>query len=359
VEDITERKRAEEALQVSQGRLGAAAALAGLGFYETDHAEGVVFVDERLRDLCGVPPERSGGLEAGAFWREHVHPDDLPGVLELQARLHGGLVERVSTVYRYEHPTRGLRWIHHLADSRARDAAGRATRTYGVMRDVTEEKRAEASLKELSRRLLEAHEAERSLLARELHDDLSQRLALLAIEAGRTERASAGGRAEKALCSIRQGLVRLSEDVHALAYQLHPSVLEELGLAEALRTECERRRRQGGPEIALSTDEPADVGPEAALCLFRVAQEALNNVARHAEARTVTVDLRRMDGGLLLAIRDDGVGFDPAAPRTGHSLGLASMRERVRLVRGSLDVESAPGEGTAVVAWVPGQSEPA
>ena len=358
LEDITERKRAEESLRSNEGRLAAAAALAGLGFYETDHAGKSIFVDERLRDLCGVPPERAGGLEAGAFWQEHIHPDDLSGVLELRERLHVGLVERVSTVYRYEHPTRGLRWIHQLTDASARDAAGRTTRTYGVMRDITEEKRAEAALKELSRQLLEAHEAERALLARELHDDLSQRLALLAIEAGRAERVAAGGRDEETLRSIREGLVQLSEDVHALAYQLHPSVLEELGLAEALRTECERRRRQGGPRIAVSADEPTGIGPEAALCLFRVAQEALNNVARHAEARSVTVDLRPMEGGLLLAVRDDGVGFDPAGPRAGRSLGLASMRERVQLVNGTLDVESVPGEGTAVVAWVPDRPEP-
>jgi PAS domain S-box-containing protein len=359
LEDITERRRGEEALRSNEGRLAAAAALAGLGFYEIDYVDKTIFADDRLLDLCGVPADRTAGLEARAFWLEHIHPDDLPRVLELQAQLHGGREGRVSAVYRYRHPARGLRWIQHLTDARARDASGRTIRTYGVARDITEEKRAEAALKELSRRLLEAHEAERALLARELHDDLSQRLALLAIEAGRAERAALGGRAEETLRSIRQGLVRLSEDVHALAYQLHPSVLEELGLAEALRTECERRRRQGGFQVALSADERTDVGPETALCLFRVAQEALNNVARHAGARTVTVDLRRMEGGLLLAVRDDGVGFDPAAPRAGRSLGLASMRERVHLVGGSLDVESAPGEGTAVVAWVPGTPEPA
>jgi signal transduction histidine kinase len=89
-----------------------------------------------------------------------------------------------------------------------------------------------------------------------------------------------------------------------------------------------------------------------------VAQEALNNVVRHARARAATVTLRHMDGGLLLAVRDDGVGFDPAGPGTGRSLGLASMRERVQLVKGTLDVESAPGQGTAIVAWVPAEGVP-
>jgi signal transduction histidine kinase len=131
-------------------------------------------------------------------------------------------------------------------------------------------------------------------------------------------------------------------------------VLEELGLAEALRTECERRGRRGGINITLDLDPvPAAFGKNAALCLYRVAQEALNNVIRHARAHTAHVVLRRMDGGLLLAVRDDGVGFNPGEPRGRGSLGLVSMQERLRLVNGTLDVESAPGHGTSITAWVP------
>ena len=154
--------------------------------------------------------------------------------------------------------------------------------------------------------------------------------------------------------AVREGLVRLSEDAHALAYRLHPAVLEELGLVEALRAECERIGRVRGPVLSVEladAEEPAD--RETALCLFRVAQEALQNVIRHAEARTVSVVLRPMDGGLVLAVHDDGVGFDASLKGKKPSLGLASMRERVSLVHGTLDVESAPGQGTSVVAWVP------
>ena len=103
---------------------------------------------------------------------------------------------------------------------------------------------------------------------------------------------------------------------------------------------------------------PAVVGRDAALCLFRVAQEALNNVTPPLRcARREPSTLRQMDGGLLLAVRDDGVGFDPASPGARRSLGLASMRERVQLVNGTLDIESAPGRGTAIVAWVPAEAE--
>jgi signal transduction histidine kinase len=156
------------------------------------------------------------------------------------------------------------------------------------------------------------------------------------------------------MATIREGLVHLSEDIHSLAYQLHPSVLEELGLAEALRAECERRGRHGSLEISLDLDLPPSLpGKDAALCLYRVVQEALNNVVRHAQARAASVVLRHMDGGLLLAVRDDGVGFDPAGPKRGRSLGLAGMRERLQVVNGTLDIESAPGQVTSIVAWVP------
>ena len=107
-------------------------------------------------------------------------------------------------------------------------------------------------------------------------------------------------------------------------------------------------------DLSVETDYPPDVvGRDAELCLFRVAQEALNNVIHHSGARTASVVLRPMDGGLLLAVRDDGVGFDPRISKRRMSLGLASMRERVQLVQGTLDVESAPGQGTVIVAWVP------
>jgi signal transduction histidine kinase len=223
-----------------------------------------------------------------------------------------------------------------------------------VFTNALARRRAEVAQRNLSRRLIQAHEEERALLARELHDDLTQRLAVLAIDVGRAELAAPDGAQAKAMRDVREGLVRLSQDVHSLAYQLHPSVLEELGLAEAIRTECERVGRQGPIDLSVKIAPlPETVGRDAALCLFRVAQEALNNVVRHASARAATVDLRPMDGGLLLSVRDDGVGFDPAGTGTGRSLGLASMRERVQLLNGTLDVESAPDQGTAIVAWVP------
>jgi len=356
--DISERKLAEEAFRTNEARLDAGAELAGLGFYEVNFGDGVMHVDERARGLCGIPPDRGDGTQALEFWAEHLHPDDLQRVLHMREQLHSGPQDRVSLEYRFLHPTRGEMWLQHLAGVAARDATGRAVATYGVLRDITERKQVEDDLRDLSRRLIRAHEEDRALLARELHDDLTQRLAVLAIEVGGAEVAAPDEPQVLSMRSIREGLVRLSEDVHSLAYQLHPSVLDELGLAEALRTECERRGRNSRLDLSVELDSrPPGVGKDAALCLFRVAQEALSNVTRHAGARVASVALKPMDGGFLLAIRDDGVGFDPTSQGSGRSLGLVSMRERVRLVNGTLDIESAPGQGTTILAWVPAEGE--
>jgi PAS domain S-box-containing protein len=356
--DVTERKQAEEAFRATEGRLEAGVDLAGLAFYEVDFGKGVAFMDDRFRDLCGVPPDREEALQPLEFWIEHLHPDDRERVMDQRQQMHDGRLERLNLEYRFLHPAHGEKWIHHVARVPRRDATGHVVVTFGVLRDITASKRVEDDLHELSRRLIRAQEEERALLARELHDDVTQRVAVLAIEAGRAELAAPDGAQAYAFQSVREGLVRLSEDIHSLAYQLHPSVLEELGLAEALRAECERVGRRVRLDLSVELDPlPAFVGRDAALCLFRVAQEALNNVTRHARARAASVALRQMDGGLLLAVRDDGVGFDPASPGTGMSLGLASMRERVRLVNGTLDIEGAPGRGTEIIAWVPVEGE--
>jgi PAS domain S-box-containing protein len=231
--------------------------------------------------------------------------------------------------------------------------AGRRVFT-GFVRDITERKQAEHAARELSGRLIHAQEAERARLARELHDDITQRLAVLAIDAGRIERAGAGAEVVGTIRGVREGLVRLSEDVHTLSYRLHSSLLEDLGLAEALKAECEFFTRQETIPCDLKVqDVPRSLPHETGLCLFRVTQEAMRNVARHARAGAVEVTLRRLDDGLQLAIRDNGTGFDPSRKRERVSLGLASMKERVHLLGGELDIESAPGHGTTIVAWVP------
>ncbi len=213
---------------------------------------------------------------------------------------------------------------------------------------------AERAVRGLSHRLLTAIEEERRRLGRELHDDVSQRLAGLAIDAARIERElqSAPARAAE-LRALREEIVALSADLHALSRLLHPSVLDDLGLVEALRAEADRFTRMESISVELQLEEPEPrLSEDSALCLYRIAQEALRNVARHAAAATVAISLRATNGGCELEVRDDGVGFE-FERRRGRGLGLASMHERAQLVGGRLAVTSAPQRGSSVVAWVP------
>ena len=213
---------------------------------------------------------------------------------------------------------------------------------------------AEAETFELSGRLINAQEQERARLARELHDDVSQRLAALAINAAVEERrqsTEAGGATMK---TMKEDLTRLSDDVHALSYQLHPSVLEDLGLVDALKTECERASQICPIQLGLETREiPQKLADNVALCLFRIAQEGIRNIVRHARASRGEVSLRRLGGGLQLTISDDGAGFDASRHQAKSSLGHASMRQRASLLRGKIRIESQPGQGTTVQVWVP------
>ena len=348
------RRRHELALRESEERLALAADSAEAGLWTLDHGTGACWATERTREIFWYSKDEA--IDRASI-ESRVHPDDQELVRETIER-SSRTGELVSAEYRIVRPSDGLvRWVASRARTRF-DASGAPERMMGVSFDVTERKRAEDDLRELSRHLLRAHEDERALLARELHDDVTQRLAVLAITIGGIERSPLDGVPAAALAAIRGEIVRLSEDVHALAYALHPSVLEELGLAEALRAECERVARQSRIKLALALSPlPPALGKDAALCLFRVAQEALANVVRHSGAHAASLALRPQNGGLILAIRDDGVGFDPGSPTSRKGLGLLSMRERVRLASGTLDIESAPGQGTATIVWIPAAGE--
>jgi signal transduction histidine kinase len=214
---------------------------------------------------------------------------------------------------------------------------------------------AEEHAHHLAGRVLTAQEDERRRLAREMHDDLTQRLAALVIDAVKARDELEGTERQQRLDAMRQRLVQLSEDVHALSYRLHPAIIEDLGLIAALRAECHRVERDESIDVAFDCEAvPKKVDATLSITLFRVAQEALRNVVRHAQAGRVTVSLRGSADGLTLAVRDDGRGLrTDAATSKRSSLGLLSMRERVSLVGGRLEIVSAPDKGTAVTAWVP------
>ena len=281
-----------------------------------------------------------------------VHADDRAALRQAVR----GAVEgdgQYETEYRVMSPDSTVRWI--AARGRIEfDHKGKPWQLRAISIDITERRRAEDEARDLNGRLITAHEDERARLAHALHDDVTQRLALLAIDAGRKEKGLGDTIAGQAMHSIRHDLVQLSEDVHALSYALHPAILEDLGLIEALKAECARFRAvEGIPTSFRTTGDVGEPTQALSLCLYRVTQEALRNVARHSRASSVEVELRTVGGGLELAVHDNGVGFDPTRKRGQPTLGLAGMRQRLSLVDGELLIDSAPGGGTTIAARAP------
>ncbi len=221
-------------------------------------------------------------------------------------------------------------------------------------RQDTRRQKVEGARTNLLRRLVHAQEEEHRRVARELHDDLTQRLAVLAIDAGTLEQLpgcppDVGQRAR----AMREQLEALSESVHSLSRRLHPSIVDDLGLVDALRSECLSLEQRDGISVNyFAQDVPTDLPSGVALCVYRVGQEALRNIARHAHSRHTSVGLVVNERGLVLSVRDRGVGFEVSARRKS-GLGLESMRERARLIRARLTVRSWPGGGTHISLRVP------
>lgn len=229
--------------------------------------------------------------------------------------------------------------------------------------DITKLKAAEAAvrqyqeeLRHLAARLISSHETESRHLARELHDVLSQKLAILGIELSglKTKPPESPRALQERLASVCQGITELATGLHETSRRLHPAVLYHLGLAEALKHECAAFAEQQNIRMQCTSGKlPGEIPDDISLCLYRVVQESLWNIRRHAGAHEVRVSLEGNDGMVVLAIEDDGCGFVRGAVRGKGGLGLVSMEERVRLVKGSLSIVTGSGGGTKVEVWVP------
>lgn len=208
---------------------------------------------------------------------------------------------------------------------------------------------------DLSRRLIAAQEVERSRLARELHDDLSQSLALLSIEVDTLSNDSDDKQAlEEKMSVVSERIRQISSDVHRISHTLHPALLQQLGLIPALGGFCREIEKSRGLKITLTATEfPLEPRDEVALCLYRIAQESLQNVAKHSGSSSAVVEITENDKEICLTITDEGKGFDPGSQIVQRSLGLVSMQERLWSVRGTLTVDSQPGKGTRITARVP------
>jgi signal transduction histidine kinase len=226
----------------------------------------------------------------------------------------------------------------------------------GIAHDITDRKQMEEALSGLSRRLMEAQEKERTWIARELHDDLGQRMTLLTIELEQLAQVPPHAAAEvpgriQELC---KQVVDLGRDISAISHRLHSSKLEYLGITAAAGAFCRELAEQHKIEIDFSSAGiPDNVPREIALCLFRVLQEALHNAVKYAGVKHFTVALRGAPDEIQLEVIDTGVGFDPEAAIKSCGLGLISMQERLSLVRGEFLIDSRPGQGARVRARVP------
>jgi signal transduction histidine kinase len=227
----------------------------------------------------------------------------------------------------------------------------------GSSLDITERKLAEEAMSTIGRRLIEAHEEERTWIGRELHDDINQRLALLAVELDRlTQHASEEVGAQ--VHHAQERIMQIARDVQSLSHRLHSSKLEYLGLVKAATSFCRELSEQSSVKINFKhADIPHTLPKELSLCLFRVLQEALQNATKYSGVRDFSVELYGTPELLELTVTDTGKGFEEQEAFTRHGLGLISMRERLQLVRGELSVKSRPGAGTTIYARVPLRSD--
>ena len=224
---------------------------------------------------------------------------------------------------------------------------------------AVERTRADKALQTLTGRLIEAQEAERRRLARELHDGLNQQLAMLAVELGMLSQQIPDSAAaiRDQLFKLRDRAERLCNDLRHMTHQLHPAALEHLGLVSALRSHCAEFSRLEGMRVWFHvSSEVRSTDPDVAVCLYRIAQGAIRNAAKHSQAKEAWVEIGQNRDAIRLSIKDKGVGFDLKTLKVGRGLGLVSMRERVQLISGSLTIKSAPGDGTCVEVRVPAVS---
>ncbi len=334
------RRRAEAALRHSETRNSAILrALPDLVFVLDGNGR---FLDFHARDrtLLFMPPESF----LGRTIREVMPPalvDTFMNALE-QAKATD---EPVVVDYELQ--------IDELRHFEARLVPADNGRVLSIVRDVTEPKRAIELNRALAGRIIVSQEQERQRIARELHDDLSQKIAVLNLEVDQL----AG---EVRLDGQRTRLTRLSSqvgeiahDLSDLSHKLHPSRLQTLGLIESVRLLCSEISEQRQVNVLFSSAEvPRSVDPGVSLCLYRITQEALHNIAKHSQARDASVQLTREGDDVHLQIADSGVGFDPIA-NDSSGLGLVSMRERVGVLKGHLVINASPGQGTRIGVRVP------
>jgi len=357
--DITDLKLAERAALESRALLAEAQKIAGLGSWEWDPRSARVTWSDELYRIYGL--ERETFTPSFEAYLERVHPEDRQhsGAMVARALMDGHPFTLQERIVR---PGGEVRYVRSHGEV-LRNERGKPVKVLGACMDVTDQRHSESALRQaaldlhgLTRRLVQAEEVERRRIARELHDRVGQSLSALNINLdivlGKLE---APAELRSRLLDSVALVERTLESIEDVMAELRPPLLDEYGLAAALGWYAEDFARRTGIGVAVS-DAAGEAGAKAphevAVPLFRIAQEALNNVLKHAHARSVQIEISATPEHLALAVRDDGAGFDQAAAPRGR-WGMTTMRERAEAAGGSLEVQSAPGAGTTVRARVP------
>ena len=357
--DITERRKMDVALRESEQQFRQLADSITEVFWLLSYPNlELLYVSPAYEQIWGR--HRSELLQNRLAFIEPIHAADLPHVKEA---LDNHLTEGYDVEYRVIRPDGTERWIHDRAFP-VRDKTGAITRIAGIAQDITEKKQAAESTSRLLEQVITAQEQERRRIARELHDATGQSLTSLLIGLRALEESPTLEKMRETASELREMTSLTMEEVHRLACGLRPSVLDDLGLLPALMRLAAEFEQTYGIRITLQTQKPAPPRlPEAVeTALFRIVQEALTNVVRHAEAKNVCLEIGRGTGGVQLIIQDDGLGFDAGRVinGAGHDdhMGLVSMRERSTLLGGHFTIHSSPGAGSRIRIDIPVPASP-
>jgi PAS domain S-box-containing protein len=349
IRDVTERRRAEQAVMESEKRFRLIASTAPVLIWMSGPDKLCDYFNQSWLEFTG----RSLEQEMGNGWTEGVHPEDLGKCLETYTQYFDRR-NKFSMEYRLRRHDREYRWVLDIGVPRF-NSDGSFAGYVGCCMDISELKIARATVIEFSGRLIRAGEEERTRIARELHDDINQRLALLANGLQEVEQeTSSKDPKQRQVQELWRLTSEIATDIQHMSHQLHPSKLHYLGLAATLRDLCSEFAQQHKIEIeCIVRDLPGDLDETVSLHLFRTAQESLRNVFKHSHARHVKVELASDSSVLHLRISDDGGGFNQDEAQMKHGLGLVSMQERLRSVGGELSIWSKPSFGTLVEGRVP------
>jgi PAS domain S-box-containing protein len=346
--DDTLRRQAEQIVRESEERFRLVANTAPVMIWMSGLDKLFTYFNDPWLQFTG----RSQGEERGNGWAEGVYPEDLPNCMSTYI---GAFNQRkpFQMEYRLRRYDGEYRWIFDSGVPRF-DTDGTFAGYIGSAMDVTERKLAETALSVMSQRLIQAHEEERRWIARELHDDISQRMASLILNLSGLKAQAIKSEVQKGIAKAIRESVEIGKELRALSHRLHSSNLEYLGLVAAASAYCRERSTEHKIEVDFySEDIPKDLPQEVSLCLFRVLQESLQNAIKYSGSRRFQVLLKRGAGEIELTVRDFGVGFEPEYALKGHGLGLTSMRERLKLVNGAISIASQLGRGTTIQARVP------